>query len=386
MLIGRPQDFLIFLNPIRPALSLGILTVLLAIIQRSRLGTSHVLMSSQGKLYAALLCVIIMSIPFAYYRNGAFTFLATVYVNVAIFFVLFCRLVDCAKKIEQVLFVACLGSGLYSVVALSRGTLVGEGRLAFGEVFDPNDLAYFAVSFLPLNLLFLSKKNSLWKRLLVVGNILTSMMLILKTGSRGGFIALCLVACTILFTRMKSLKLSYKIIIVILGLFIVFAGASKTNFSRFGTIIGITDDYNTWDESGRVSIWKKGFALMLSHPLTGVGVSCFNEAIGQERRKQGLPEKWQAPHNSLVQIGTETGVVGFFLFLIISYNVLKIFGAASTTNSTEQIKGIGGIAKIGFLGNITAAMFLSQAYSIYWVLFVALSMAIQWQSQKQVSV
>jgi putative inorganic carbon (HCO3(-)) transporter len=376
VLMGRPQDIFTFLSPVRPALTLCLLTIFLAVIQRSKLGANRVLMNSQGKLYIALLCVMAISVPFAYYRSSAFIFLVTVYVNAAIFFILFYRLVDSTKKIEHMLFIVCLSSGLYSLAALLKGVSVGAERLAFGEVFDPNDLAYFAVSFLPFNLYFLSRENPVWKRILSLGNILACVMLILKTGSRGGFIALCLVGCMLLFAKKYVIKRSYKITLVVLGLLVFFFSAFTINFSRFETITEIGSDYNTFDETGRISIWKKGFGLMLSHPF-GVGVSCFGEAIGKERLQRGLREIWQAPHNSFIQIGTETGFIGLILYILITYRAFRIFGHTKNTGASESLIKISEMAKIGFCGHFVASMFLSQAYSIYWVFFIILSTTMQ---------
>jgi O-antigen ligase len=138
----------------------------------------------------------------------------------------------------------------------------------------------------------------------------------------------------------------------------------------------IGGDYNVWDETGRLEVWMNGMRFMLSDPLTGVGVSCFGEAIGQDRAKRGLQEMWQAPHNSLVQIGAETGIIGLVIFVLININVFKICGRVRNISGKQELAIIGTIIQIGFVGHFTASMFLSQAYSGIWVLFVALSATI----------
>ena len=197
-------------------------------------------------------------------------------------------------------------------------------------------------------------------------------MIILLTGSRGGFIALSVVVIMLFFEQTKIISKTYKIIITLAIITIVYGG-STIDFTRLETIRQIGEDYNVVDETGRLEIWKKGLGLMMNNPLTGVGVSCFSEAIGKERSERGLQERWQAPHNSLIEIGAETGILGLLFFVLISINTLRIFGRTKYTNDNEHMIRIGKISKIAFAGNFVSSMFLSQAYSLYWVFFVVVS-------------
>jgi len=159
-----------------------------------------------------------------------------------------------------------------------------------------------------------------------------------------------------------------------MGIMIVMMyGAITIDFARLKTIANFSNDYNVSEETGRLRIWKKGIDMMLRHPLTGVGISCFSEAIGQERRRDGVQEIWQTAHNSLVQIGAENGLLGLMLFLLISYRAVKIFRRAEKVKEPDNMAKTAAMAKIAFIGYFVAAMFLSQGYSIIWVFLIALS-------------
>ena len=268
-----------------------------------------------------------------------------------------------------------MGASIYSVNAIYQGK-IEAGRLAFGEMFDPNDLAFFAVSNITFNVLFVSMPNSLWKKYLCLINIVIGVLFIMMTGSRGGGIALSLVVLILLFDRSRNVKYSYKIIIAILTIVAVIYAGSAIDYSRFETITQIGEDYNVWDETGRLQIWNTGIGLMLSNPLTGVGLTCFQEAIGTERRAKGLLEIWQAPHNSIVQIGTETGIFGIILFVLISYKTFSIFGIVKKNSEFRMLAMIAFVSQVGFVGHFVSAMFLSQAYSVYWVFYVVISASI----------
>ncbi|OPX92402.1 MAG: O-Antigen ligase [Pelotomaculum sp. PtaB.Bin104] len=374
VLIARPQDFMDGLKPIRPALSVGLIVVILYVFNHA-IYKNRLIDNQQCRLYLYLLATMIISIPFAYYRRGAFEFVFTKYIVIVIYFFLFYKIIDNTKKLQGLLWIACVGTSMYLLSALYLGEM-NSGRLQFGEMLDPNDLAFFALSFLPFNILFLSKNNPWWSRLLFLVNIAVSILVILMTGSRGGFIALGIVLIMLLFSRPRTVKFSYKIVVAAIASMTVIYGGATIDFSRFKTISQIKEDYNVWDETGRLEVWKKGFEMMLNDPLTGVGVTCFSEAIGQKRKEQGLQELWQAPHSSLVQIGAETGVFGLILFVLISYKAFRIFGKLKSTSKFEQVFKIGEVARIGFAGHFVSSMFLSQAYSIYWSFYIVLSAAL----------
>jgi O-antigen ligase len=146
------------------------------------------------------------------------------------------------------------------------------------------------------------------------------------------------------------------------------------NTERFKTLLTIEEDYNVWDETGRMAIWKIGLRAMLANPLTGVGVGCFYNAVGLDREARGAETlKWQAAHNSVVQIGTETGVIGLTLFLLMSKNVLLVFRRVKKAEVPESLIKIGEMGLVGFAGMFIASLFLSQAYSMYWAFYVVLS-------------
>ena len=161
VLIARPQDFVEALTPVRPALSVGIIVLIFYVVYHARYKHRY-LDNQQCRLYLYLLMAMIVSVPFAYYRRGAFEFLFTKYIVTVIFFYLFYKIIDNERKLINIIWIACLGTSLYLLSALYKGELV-SGRLKFGEMFDPNDLAFFALSYLPLNMIFFSKENPVWK-------------------------------------------------------------------------------------------------------------------------------------------------------------------------------------------------------------------------------
>jgi O-antigen ligase len=211
------------------------------------------------------------------------------------------------------------------------------------------------------------------KRLICIGNLAGGVILMLMTGSRGGIVGFLVVLFMLLVTKTHTIRMNYKLIFVGLCSVFVFLNASKINLERFETLLNLDEDYNVTGETGRLEIWKAGLRLMLNRPFTGVGVNCFPEAIGTVRDERGSIPVWQTAHNSLIQIGTETGIIGFLLFAVMSFKAFRIFGRMRKQGQSRELIKIGEMARIGFMGHFITAMFLSQAYSIYWGFYMALS-------------
>lgn len=371
VLLSRIHELFAFLIPLRPVLVIGVVLLLGFFFNISNYPWGLFYRNTQVKQYLLLVAIMTISIPFAIYRRGAFDYFV-IYLNFIIFFIMFFHIVNSVEKLKLFILLSCLGSGIYFLISLTQGQ-VSSKRLAFGTTFDPNDLAFYALSFLPLNLIFISRNNKPVFRILAFVAFLIETLTILASGSRGGIIGFSLVIVMLLLTRTSVLRFSHKFLFVVGILLILSLNIIDINFDRYQTILSPADDYNVTAETGRKQIWIKGVGIMLAHPLTGVGISCFSEAIGSDREHGGKVPVWQAAHNSLIQIGAETGLIGLFLFGALTYRAFKIFGRVGKQRRNPDITKICEMAKLGFLGHFISGMFLSEGYSGYWVLYIALS-------------
>jgi O-antigen ligase len=247
-------------------------------------------------------------------------------------------------------------------------------------MFDSNDIAYVLLSLFPLCFFYVVYKEGILKKVLAITAIGASIILILLTGSRAGIIGLITLFLLILFTKLEKIRWTYKIAFLIALFILYFLYEDKINIERYMTIIDIESDYNITDEFGRTQIWKRAYQLITENPLTGVGTNCFPMALGYLREDLFLIPQWQAAHNSYIQIITETGLIGFILFfsIIISSikNFLRVKNLKVITKEASELKTIGGLLFLGFIGHNIVAFFLSQGYSIFFTLFFAFSAAL----------
>lgn len=371
VLLCRPQDFIPALKVIRPALLMALLMFGVFLLKLPTLQKHRYFDNKQIKRYIALIFIMISGIPFSLYARLSFMTIFTEYINVIIFVFVFYKVIDTVQKLSTVIIICCIGSGFYAFFSITSGNIESL-RLSFGQIFDPNDLAFYALGFLPLNLVFVSRDNPVWARLVCLGVFGISVLMILLTGSRGGLIALGVAVFFILMRKTKTVTSSMRVMLISICLFMLII--IPVNIERYMTIFNLEEDYNVKAESGRIAIWMIGLRAMLANPITGVGVACFANAVGLERSARGAETlSWQPAHNSAIQIGTETGVIGLVIYLLISFNVFLIFTKGGKMAKNCKLAKICEMGFVGFAGLFISGMFLSQAYSVLWAFFVAIS-------------
>jgi putative inorganic carbon (hco3(-)) transporter len=378
VLLSRPQDIFTALVPLRPAFVASLFAAFCFLLKSMTSGfhsDSSFSRSRQTTLYVALILWMMIGAPFAIYWKYAFSFLFYDYIKIVLFYFVFINMVDTVKKLEIATKVCCFGVGFYAIMVLMHGEFIG-GRLSFErKAFDPNDLAFFTLSFLPFNFLFVSSETPVYHRLISIVSIIASVLVILMSGSRGGFLAF-LVVIILIVKRTYTIKIWYKILAAVLILIVLSFNVLTIDTSRYKTIANMQGDYNFTAEGGRITVWKRGISYMLANPLFGVGVDCFPLALGDERAREGLRPRWQTAHNSFLLVGAETGIIGFVLFALMNLNAFKTFSKAGKDSISENLRKIGEMAKIGFAGHFVCIIFLSQSYSFYWAFYIAFSSAI----------
>lgn len=381
LLLCRPQDYIPALVPFRLALVFSIVTLSVYIIKCN--SRSEYTVNKQLKLYLILFVMLIISVPFSYYPRFSLQEVLK-YTNILFFVYIFYQIVDSTQKVRLIILMFCVGITIYASYILLSGSYL-DNRISYGSMFDSNDIAYVIVSFLPFNFLFISKDNKFYIRVAAIVNMLVCVLVILKTGSRGGVLALSLVAAVLLFTKSTVLSFSiWKKVFIGVSAIIIMQFVDF-NSERLRTIFSLENDYNLTEETGRVAIWKTGIQLMLTHPFSGVGMDRFPEVVALDREKRGLPPKWQAVHNSLIQIGAETGLFGFLVFSLLCFNVFKISNQIVKGTQLPDLAMISEVAKLGFLGQFVSSMFISQAYSAYFAFFIALSAVLKRMHEEEVS-
>lgn len=140
-------------------------------------------------------------------------------------------------------------------------------------------------------------------KLINLAYIPSSIFAIILTGSRTSLIAI--IPFGIYLFATQQIKFDRKILvfgILLISLLVLLPFIPQTVITRLGTVGASIE---AGDLGGRGDLWREGIAAFAQHPILGVGGGAINYAIGA------------AVHNTFISVATETGLIGFVLFLSI---------------------------------------------------------------------
>lgn len=290
--------------------------------------------------------------------------------KIVLIYWLMSRIIDSEKRLVTTIWIIVLCASFLAIagILLKNGidiTGVGmgeEGRIRGVGIFDTNQLAYTLVCLAPLSFaLFLITKGGFSKLLLMV-NLFVSYYAVYLTGSRGGLLAAVLGLGTIfvVFNKKRTTKIIG--IVIALLLLLVFWKVS----ARLDTVSNYQEDSSA---RGRMSVWGESLGLLKSYPVFGIGKGQFREY---------LPI---SPHSSYIQVVTELGLTGLFLWLALFYYSIKNLRAIDNSLLTREQRNPPIIAKslqVCFIIYLFGSLFSGNGYYITLYMLFALVIALQY--------
>jgi O-antigen ligase len=383
--VGRVHQLFPVLLPLKPALLATVLGVGLFVLDESRLRRLDLLSSRSTACLAGLLVWCAFSVPGALNQGIAF-FTWTDFARTCLMCVLLAGTVRSARDVERLVFIYFGSVVLYTAVILSRFQLgADDWRLGRLYNYDANDLATLIVSAIPFGLYALLARGHALVRVFAAAGLAVLATGLIRSGSRGGFLAFLAVAAFMLL-GFTTLPLRKRIVGFVVILAVAGASASDQYWSQMQTLVRPNDDYNMTSDAGRMKIWERGVGYMTRHPILGVGAGNFNTAEGTisplaELQNRGIGVRWGAAHNSFIQVGAELGVPGLLLFAGLLGNLfasqLRVVkyarGAGPPGLTMSRLAQSNMAALVGF---VVGAFFLSLAYMDMLYTLAALSMAL----------
>jgi O-antigen ligase len=371
--VGRVHQLFPVLETLRPAIITGLLAIALYLFDLQGNRRPRLVWTATTKWLVVLFVWMALSVPGALIRGYSFDLVFDNFLKTVLMYVITMGAIRGVRDVERLTGAYLIGAAAYAVVVLSRFD-VGDGeswRFDRLYYYDGNDFATFAVTALPFGLYFATAAERLRTRVLAVALLAALTIAFVRAGSRGGFIALLAVGAFIV-VRYTAVPLRWRLSLLGLVGAMLLITASESYWQHMGTILS-DEDYNHTDESGRVQIWRRGLGYMLDYPLFGVGPNNFGAAEGMlsplaDRQLFGMGVRWNAPHNSLVQIGAEVGIPGLVFFVAaISSAFIGLARTRSTAGQNSMVderrSKLTDALTASLFGFIVGAFFLSLAYS-----------------------
>ena len=382
--VGRVHQLFTVVGAVRPAIITGLAAIVLYVYDPLEERRFHHVVGPTTKLLLALTCWMVLCIPGALVAGNSFDLVFGSFVKTALMCALTAAAVRGVRDVERLALAYLAAATVYAGVVISRFDL-GSGadwRLGHLYYYDANDLATFLVTAMPLGFYFIHAGRGLRTRAFAAVGLIVMTVSFVRTGSRGGFIALIAVALFIV-ARYSAIPLGRRVFVTAAVAAIVVGTASTQYWEQMGTIVSDTD-YNRTDESGRLPIWGRGIGYMLENPLFGVGPNNFPTAEGTlspyaDRQQFGVGVRWNAAHNSYIQVGAELGIVGLALF--VAFIASALVAAHRSRPPADAGEGprdrrlqLSQVLTASLIGFVVGAVFLSLAYSD--MLYTLVAMAI----------
>lgn len=314
--VWRVQDIVPGLNKLRLGLVLGVVVV--GALAADRLAVRRLTLVAQNplaRLMIAFAIIAALTVPTSLWPGkSANQLMITVMPNVVLGLAVAAGL-RTLRDADFLLRVLLAGGLFFCLVGLTN-SIVGE-RLAGAAFYDPNDLALIIVAVIPIAIYLMRPMATRQERYLGLVSLGIFVLVLARSGSRGGFLGFSAVMIYVLLRFVVFPKLTrLKAVAAGVVLLLLFAGPAYWTTMR--TMFD-EDDYNRNSPTGRVEVWKRGLGYMSSRPLLGVGLSAYPQAEGRSESALARAErdrgfKWSVAHNSFLEVGVEQGVPGFIVF------------------------------------------------------------------------
>jgi O-antigen ligase len=321
------------------------------------------------KLLLVLFAHLVITIPFAFWRGGAFANVFEKFSKEVIVALLVTLIVQNIDELRKLIFVQAAAVGIMTIVTviIHPGGVRLEGVL--GGIFDnPNDLAISIAINWPLCLTFFFFTRGLGKKLFWLVCILGMLYAVVETYSRSGLMAMivsvlvCLWEFGIRGKRFPMIIMAGIIGIVGLGIAISTPNyVTRVESLVLGNIEGSGDKGSL---EARRELLKESIRLSLQHPLFGVGPGNFPAAT----------ESWRVAHNTYTELSAEGGFPALVLFVAIlglAFRNVRRVRKTDQYGRSRQIQLFTSAMWAGLAAYVVGAAFASTEYQLFPYFMVA---------------
>jgi O-antigen ligase len=372
---ARPEDLVPGLHMIPMGKITGGIA-LLALIFGVRGRRAVKKLPAEIKLLFLLLGWLTLTIPFAWWRGGAFVTVFDRFAKGVIVALLVSMLVTKVDELRKLLLVQAASLAVMTVFSIATHEGGRMSGVLGGAFQNPNDLAINIALNWPLAFaFFLLAKGP--RKLFWMLAMFVMLLGIALTYSRSGFLAigLCVVISLYQF-GIKGRRLH------LVGL----AGAALVVLPLVAPLVGLRPDiwlnrmrstvqnnvvnsYDLGSKEAREELLQISLHFIATHPLVGVGPGNFASVSGS----------WRVAHNTYTELGAEAGLPALFLFLLIlgcAFRNLWRVTKSDAYKSNQQIQIFTGAMWASLGAYLVGAAFSDTQYNLFPYFMVAYTTAL----------
>ena len=316
------------------------------------------------KVLILLLFHMMLCIPFAAWRGGAYDAVVNKFSKGVIVAILVYMAATTVNEIRKLLVIQASAVALVTIASVfvhhtEFGRLMGIQK---GILENPNDLAInIAINF-PLCVAFFFAAKKPWLKLFWSVSLVFMSYGVVATYSRSGLLAM--VVTVVICIWEFGIRGKRTVVIVSAGL-AAFIGVGvvlatphyliRVESMFRGNIEG-SGDRNSLAQ--RKELLKESVMIMVHHPIFGIGPGNF----------PSYTLTWRVAHNTYTELGAEAGVPGVFLFVLmlaLSMRKIKRVRKLPGYQTSEDIRLWTSALWAALAAYISGAMFASTEYNLF---------------------
>jgi len=358
----RPEDFIpglaiVPINKIAGGIALAALLFGVPASKRHRL-------TAELKILIVLLVHLLLCIPFAYWRGGAFDTVVNKFSKGVIVALLIYGVTTTVRELRRLLFIQAAAVALVTLASVAAHHML-QGRLMGiqkGILENPNDLAInIAINF-PLCVAFMIAARGAAKKLLWGAGLAVMGWAVVATYSRSGLLAMVVTAMVCVWEFGIKGKRPYilmgTVVVALLAVGVVVV--TPHYLARMQSIFGgnVEGSLDRGSFEARQQLLKESIVLTVTHPIFGVGPGNFAAYTGE----------WRVAHNTYTELSAEAGIPALLLFLAL------LVLTSRKVRSVRELPGYAGSEEIrlwtsalwaALAAYLAGALFASTEYNLF---------------------
>jgi probable O-glycosylation ligase (exosortase A-associated) len=329
----------------------------------------------------------IITIPLSYWPGGSVNVLTDHFLKAAAFFWLIGTLVITRKRLSVFAWALTLCSIPIAATGLMHyqsGAFVTSHRAVVqriagymggsGLAGNPNDLALILNLLIPVTGALMLLTRNVFLKALAALTMMLSVVTVVVTFSRAGFIALATIVLLSFIALIKRRSAGAAIAIFVAALAVP-PMLPPGYITRLSTITDIEAD-PTGSAQGRLSDFNVALDVIARNPVTGVGLGQDILALNEQRGPA-----WRSVHNVYLEYAVDLGLPGLVLFVAL---LIACFRTAQRVRSRvarepalNDLAVLAGGVQISLFAFAVEAFFHPIAYQFYFFCIGGLAVALK---------
>lgn len=267
-------------------------------------------------------------------------------------------------RLRKLVWVQTVSVAAVTFVSIFREHVDSYGRLQGvlnGPYQNSNDLALTITLALPFCLVFMLRSGSFPRQVIWALTMVMMAFALVRTGSRGGLIAMVLVGTVCLWEfGVKGRRFFLIFFAVLAGFGILVLGGTvlrqrfEAMFNPNATFQGAAAAYAS--AQGRQEVFWQSLAVTAKHPLFGVGPGDF----------QILSGSWHSSHDVYLQLSSEAGLPALILFLVIMQRAfLAVRRTRREATADPELLMFAAATRADLIAFAVASFFFPEAYQFF---------------------